>query len=74
MRTTTLVGLPSRVRPTSDSLVLAQEGRTRDGKPTSVVVRMALGEDRRSVVYAVELWEAAEMVHAEETRLPLMPF
>jgi hypothetical protein len=70
-----LGGIPRfRARPMSDNLVLAQDGRTKDGKPTSVVVRMAVGEDRRTVIYAVELWEAGDLVHAEETRLPLPPF
>jgi hypothetical protein len=62
------------VFPWSDAVVVSEEGRTKDGKPLSVVARIAPADDRRTVVYGVELWEAGELVHAEETRLPLVIF
>ena len=58
----------------SDSLSVAEQGRTRDGKPLTIVARVSPAEDRRTVAYAVELWEAGELTHMEETRLPLVLF
>jgi hypothetical protein len=64
----------THVMPWSDTVVVSEEGRTKDGKPMSVVARIAPADDRRTVVYGVEIWEAGELTHAEETRLPLVLF
>ena len=63
-------GVPRFVlSPLSRQLAFSQDASRRDGKPLSVNVRLALESDGRTASYAVDVWEARELVHSEETRL-----